>query len=105
MATSSEDAESDLAETVQALLSLTLDDVRLLSDRAIADAAGLLARHAARSAAATPPAGAGGAAVPAEHNGGPACALALLDAARGGEESLMLADERVRLLLEAGRNT
>src|SRR5919204_36184 len=82
MTTSSEDAGSDLAETVQALLGLTLDDVRLLSDRAIADAADLLARH-----------------------GGPACALALLDAAHRGEESLTLADARVSLLLEAGRHT
>src|ERR671932_707989 len=47
MTTSSRGAGSDLAETVQALLGLTLDDVRLLSDRAVADAAGLLARHAA----------------------------------------------------------
>src|SRR5919204_559806 len=82
MTTSSEDAGSDLAETVQALLGLTLDDVRLLSDRAIADAADLLARH-----------------------GGPACALALLDAAHRGEESLTLADARVGLLLDAGRHT
>src|SRR5438105_2753939 len=80
--TSSDGAESDLAKTVQALLGLTLDDVRLLSDRAVAEGAGLLARH-----------------------GGPACALALLDAVRGGEESLTLADERVGLLLDAGRHT
>src|SRR5437588_11423220 len=80
--TSSDGAESDLAKTVQALLGLTLDDVRLLSDRAVAEGAGLLARH-----------------------GGPACALALLDAARGDEESLTLADERVGLLLDAGRHT
>src|SRR5919108_1509502 len=100
MTTSSRGAGNDLAATVQALLGLTLDEVRLLSDRAIADAAGLLARHAALHAAATPPAGAGGVAVPTAHNGGPACALALLDAARGGEESLALADVRVGLLLE-----
>src|SRR5947209_649166 len=80
--TSSDGAESDLAKTVQALLGLTLDDVRLLSDRAVAAGAGLLARH-----------------------GGPACALALLDAVRGGEESVTLADERVGLLLDAGRHT
>src|SRR5207244_12688895 len=72
----------DLEWTLQALVGRTVDDVRLLSDRAIAEGAGLLARH-----------------------GGPACALALLDAARGGEESLTLADERVRLLLDAGRHT
>src|SRR5436309_4998886 len=105
MTTSSDGAGSDLAETVQALLGLTLDDVRLLSDRAVADAAGLLALHAALRAAATPSAPAGGVAVPAGHNGGPACALALLDAARGIEESLALADARVGLLLDAGRHT
>src|SRR5437763_8743607 len=105
MTTSSDGAGSDLAETVQALLGLTLDDVRLLSDRAVADAAGLWARHAALRAAATPPVSAGGVAVPAGHNGGPACALALLDDARGGEESLALADARVGLLLDAGRHT
>src|SRR4051794_30770892 len=82
MTTSSDGAESDLAKTVQALLGFTLDDVRLLSDRSVADVAGLLARH-----------------------GGPTCALALLDAVCGGEESLTLADERVRLLLDAGRHT
>src|SRR2546430_183593 len=64
MTTSSDGAESDLAKTVQALLGLTLDDIRLLSDRAVAEGAGLLARH-----------------------GGPACALALLDAGRGGADS------------------
>ncbi|HTD80112.1 MAG TPA: DEAD/DEAH box helicase, partial [Chloroflexota bacterium] len=82
MTTFSDGARSDLAEIVQALLGLTLDDIRLLSDRAVAAGAGLLARH-----------------------GGPACALALLDAVRGGEESVTLADERVGLLLDAGRHT
>lgn len=61
-------------------LGLALDELCLLPERTIADAAGLLARRA-----------------------GPQSALALLDALRDGEESLTLADERTRLLIEAGR--
>src|SRR2546423_14742482 len=83
MTTSSDGAGSDLAETVQALLGLTLDDVRLLSDRAVADAAGLLARHAALRAAATPPAPAGGGAGPPGPNGGPPRAPGPADARPG----------------------
>src|SRR5579864_751389 len=67
--------------TVHEALGLTVDDLRLLPERAIADATGLLARHA-----------------------GPLRAMALLDALRDGEESLTLADERTRLLLEAGHH-
>ncbi len=74
----------ELDAALQRRLDLTLDDVSLLPERAVADAASVLARHL-----------------------GPAAALALLDAVRAaaaGEESLTLADERARLLMEAGRH-
>jgi len=69
-----------LDDALQRLLGLTRDDLRLLTDRSVVSVASLLARRA-----------------------GAACALAALDAARGADEGLTLADERVRLLLEDGR--
>lgn len=71
----------DIGTLVQDLLGVDLGQLRLLPERVVADAAGLVARHA-----------------------GPSAALALLDALQEGEESLTLADERTRLLLEAGRH-
>ncbi len=69
-----------LDDALQRLLGLTRDDLRLLTDRSVVSMASLLARRA-----------------------GAMCALTALDAARGDDEGLTLADERVRLLLEDGR--
>jgi len=75
--------ENSLDDTLQSLLGLTREDLRVLGDRSVVSVVNLLARRA-----------------------GHACALAALDAARASredEEGLTLADERARLLLEDGR--
>src|SRR5262245_44562867 len=73
------DQPSDTGIVVQDLLGVDIEQLRLLPERVIADASALVARGA-----------------------GPMAALALLDALKDGEESLTLADERTRLLTEAG---
>ena len=79
MADTSSVAPTALDGLLLSLLGLTLADLNDLPERLVVDAVGQVARHA-----------------------GADQALLLLDA-RNGEESLTVADQRVRLLLDVGR--